>query len=147
VENPATALANKQGATDGKEKEIQGRDVCASPDMREVVMSHRWDCPSRWEAEREGARAQEWGRSRSSNPYEDYYRRDEGCPESADAWRDGYRRAEIREDERREEEAAQHRAAVRRAEVEAEESYYMEQQYEPYPQEQFPEPPDEEPAQ
>src|SRR5262245_59914570 len=89
-------------------------------------MSHRWDCPTRWEAEREGERAQEWGRSRSSNPYEEHYwrPRDEGCPEAAEAWRDGYRRAEIREEEQREEDASRARAARHRAELEAEECDY-----------------------
>ncbi len=100
-------------------------------------MSHRWDCPDRWEAEREGARAQEWGRSRSSNPHEDPYHRDEGCPEAAEAWRSGYRRAEIREEEQREEEAARHRAEMRRAELQAEEDYAYECQQQ-YPPEPFP---------
>lgn len=82
-------------------------------------MSHRWDCPDRWEAERRGARDQEWGRSRSSNPYEDYFHPERGCEEAAEAWRSGYRRAEIREEEQREEDAARQRAAMRRAEAEA----------------------------
>lgn len=34
-------------------------------------MSHRSDCPDRWTAEREGERAQEWGRGRYANPYDD----------------------------------------------------------------------------
>lgn len=88
-------------------------------------MSHRSDCPTRWEAEREGERAQEWGRSRSSNPHESIWGRDEGCPEAADAWRDGYRRAEIREEEQREEDAAHHRAFARRAAEMEEEAYYL----------------------
>lgn len=85
-------------------------------------MSHRDDCPPEREAERQGARAQDLGRSRSSNPYESLWPT-EGCPEAAGAWRSGYRRAEMREEERRKEEVAQHRAAVRRAELEAEDSY------------------------
>lgn len=98
-------------------------------------MSHRWDCPTRWEAEREGERAQEWGRSRSSNPHESLWQ-DEGCPEAAEAWRAGYRRAEIREEEQREEEAAQHRAEMRRAERAAEDLYPC---AEAFPPESFPE--------
>ena len=98
-------------------------------------MSHRENCPSRWEAEREGERAQEWGRSRSSNPHESLWR-DEGCPEAAEAWRSGYRRAEMREEEQREEEAARHRAEVRRAYELDEEAYYMEQQRQQYEAEQ-----------
>jgi hypothetical protein len=87
-------------------------------------MSHRWDCPDKRDAEREGERAAEYGRSRSSNPYESVWR-DEGCPEAAEAWRDGYRHQEMREEERREEEAAQRRADVRRAyELEEEAAYY-----------------------
>lgn len=87
-------------------------------------MSHRDDCPSRWDAEREGRRAFEWGRSRSSNPHESIWH-DEGCPEAADAWRSGYRRAEMCAEEEREEEAARQRAAARRAYELEEESYYL----------------------
>lgn len=95
-------------------------------------MSHRRDCPDRWEAERQGERAFEWGRSRSSNPHESMWP-GEGCDEAADAWRSGYRRAGIREEEQREEDAARHRAAMRRAELQAEEDYYSQQQYPPEP--------------
>lgn len=84
-------------------------------------MSHRWNCPTDWEARHEGERAHEWGRSRSSNPYkESYWNRDKACPEAADEWNRGYRRAEMRAEEEREEEAARQRAAMRRAEAEAE---------------------------
>lgn len=89
-------------------------------------MSHRWDCPDRWEAERRGERDYEWGHSRSSNPYDDYFHPENACDEAAAAWRDGYRRAEYREEERREEEAAMERAARHRAELQAEEDYYYE---------------------
>jgi len=91
-------------------------------------MSHRDDCPTRWEAERKGERDFEWGRSRSSNPYETISYRDEGCPEAADAWRSGYRRAEFRAEEQREEEAARRRAEVRRAYELEEEAYAYEMQ-------------------
>ena len=106
-------------------------------------MSHRDDCPSRWEAERQGERAQEWGRSRSSNPHESLWP-DEGCPEAAEAWRSGYRRAEMRDEEQREEEAARHRAEMRRAELEAEDIYpspdYPPEEWpaEPFPDEPLP---------
>ena len=99
-------------------------------------MSHRWDCPDRWEAERQGERAFEWGRSRLSNPHESLWP-DEGCEDAADAWRSGYRRAEIREEERREEDAARYRAEMRRAEMQAEEDNDYQQQ-ESYPQESYP---------
>lgn len=100
-------------------------------------MSHQWNCPDRWEAEREGERAQEWGRSQSSNPYEDdYWNRDKACPEAEEAWDRGYRRAEMRADEDRAEEAARQRAAMHRAEAEAEESYYMQQAADDYAQAQ-----------
>lgn len=89
-------------------------------------MSHRWDCPDRYEAERRGERDFEWGRSLSNNPYKDVFHPDRGCEEAADSWRSGYRRAEMREEERREEEAARQRAAYRRAEADAEEAAYYE---------------------
>lgn len=103
-------------------------------------MSHRSDCPDRWTAEREGERAQEYGRGRYSNPYSDPI---DGCEEGARAWSDGYRRAEYREEERREEEAAEQRRAERRHEEEAEYDYYAYQQQpeEPFPEEPMPEPP------
>lgn len=95
-------------------------------------MSHRWNCHDEYEARREGERAYEYGRSRSSNPYEDsYWNRDRACPDAENAWDRGYRAAEIRDEEEREEAAARQRAAMRRAEEEAEEyAYYERQQYE-----------------
>lgn len=95
-------------------------------------MSHRWNCPTDWEARREGERAAEWGRSRSSNPYEDsYWNRDKACPEAAEEWDRGYRRAEMRAEEEREEEAARQRAIRRRAE-EDETAYWLEQERQAY---------------
>jgi len=91
-------------------------------------MSHRSTCPDRWDAEREGERAQEFGYGRWRNPYDDHYGHEHECEEAAEAWLSGYRRAEIREEERREEEAAQRRAEMRRAELQAEEDYYAMQQ-------------------
>ena len=83
-------------------------------------MSHRDTCPDQEDAEREGRRAFERGRTRRSNPYEGGYNDDENCPEAADAWRSGFRRAEIRAEEEREEQAARERADRQRAELEAE---------------------------
>ena len=99
-------------------------------------MSHRDDCPTRWEAERRGERDQECGRSRASNPFDDPWHRGEGCHEAADSWRSGYRRAEMRE-----EEAAHQRAIRRRMEADEEAAYYdlcrMEEQRE-YPEQEYP---------
>lgn len=77
-------------------------------------MSHRPDCPHPDDAYREGGRAHDFGRSRSTNPYESLWP-DEGCPEAAEEWRRGYRRAELLAEEEREEQAARHRAKIRRA--------------------------------
>lgn len=98
-------------------------------------MSHRDNCPDRWEAEREGRRAFEFGRSRSSNPHESIWQ-DEGCPEAADAWRSGYRRAEMRAEDEQAEEAARQRYEMERAYALAEEAAYYESQEEPPPPDQ-----------
>ena len=84
-------------------------------------MSHRDDCPDRWEARREGERAFE--RGYGSNPY----RGDEGCPEAEQAWRSGYYAAESAERERHEEEYWDRRRAEARAEEEACEARMMEE--------------------
>jgi hypothetical protein len=90
-------------------------------------MSHRWDCPDRWQAEREGERAHEYGRGRYANPYDERYlpswEREQSCPEAARAWEDGHRRAELREEEAAQERAAQARAKRDRAEAD-EQAYY-----------------------
>lgn len=89
-------------------------------------MSHRWDCPTRWEAEREGERAHEYGRGQYSNPYDERnlssWERDRACPDAERAWDDGYRRAMYRAEEEAEERAAARRLAARQAE-EAEAEY------------------------
>lgn len=85
-------------------------------------MSHRWNCPDRRDAERDGERAYDRGVSRLRNPYDTFDPR-ERCDEAVDAWRDGYRRAEMRDEEEREENAARQRAARQRAELAAEELY------------------------
>ena len=112
-------------------------------------MSHRWNCPDRWTAEREGERAHEYGRGRYSNPYDERHlsswERDRACPDAARAWEDGHRRAERRAEEAAEEQAAEARAARRRAEAD-EEAYYeqmyyqQQQQYPPEPQIEEPSP-------
>jgi len=103
---------------------------------QEQTMSHRDTCPSRWDAEREGERAQEYGYGRWRNPYDDHFHPDRECDEAAEAWRSGYRRAEMREEEQREEDAARHRAEMRRAELQAEEDYYAQRAAEDYAQAQ-----------
>lgn len=93
-------------------------------------MSHRWNCPTDWEARHEGERAFDYGRSPLSNPYEDdYWNRDRACPEAAEEWDRGYRSAEMRAEEEREEEAARQRAAMRRAEADEWDDYAQAQEY------------------
>lgn len=93
-------------------------------------MSHRDSCPSRYEAEREGERAQEHGDGRWRNPYDERYGNAEACEEASEAWSSGYRRAAYREEERREEEAREaQRVQMRRAESQADEDYAQAQQY------------------
>ncbi len=95
-------------------------------------MSHRWDCPSRWDAEREGERAFERGAARWSNPYDDWA--GNGCREAERHWEDGYRaaerQAEYRAEEARAERAAAERREWARQEAAAEEEYYWRQQQE-----------------
>ena len=88
----------------------------------EGMMSHSWNCPTDWEAEREARYAAErdrergWGRS-YSDPYD--------CHHSNEAYRreydDAYRRSE---EQAAEERAAQRRAEARRYEEEMEMEYY-----------------------
>lgn len=90
-------------------------------------MSHHWNCPDRWQAMREGERAQESGRGRYSNPYDERslpsWDRDRACPDAARAWDDGHRRAEYRAEEAAEQRAAAARA--RRDQIEMDdEAYY-----------------------
>ncbi len=88
-------------------------------------MSHNWNCPSKWEAEREARYAAErdqesrWGRS-YSDPYD--------CVEANRAYRDEYDSSYLRaEEQAQEERAAQRRAEQRRHEQEQEEEYYRQQ--------------------
>jgi hypothetical protein len=81
-------------------------------------MGHRWDCPTRWEAERQGERAFE--RGYGSNPYRETWG-ETHCCEAERSWEDGRRAAELRDEERRSEERAAHR---RREAREMEEAYY-----------------------
>jgi len=102
-------------------------------------MSHRWDCPTDYEAEREGRRAAERGMGRYSNPYSE-----SGwtpCGEAEAHWQSGYRTGErARREEREEEERMEERAMQRRREAADEEAYWMsQQQEEQYPEQEYPE--------
>ena len=77
-------------------------------------MTHRDDCPDRWEARREGERAFEYGHGSWSNPYKSDSFGDGGCREAEREWEDSYRSARY-DSERREEQLADERAAHRRA--------------------------------
>ena len=102
-------------------------------------MSHRHDCPSEWDARRDGERAAE--RGYGINPYRerDYSESydDQRCRERAErAFDSGRYAAEERMRDEAEERAAEHRRAQERAYEEAQ----YEQQYE-YPPEPEPETP------
>ena len=89
-------------------------------------MSHRHDCPDRWEARREGERASERGYGCYSNPYADRYHDGRGCEEAERNWEEGYRQAEYErhELERDEEEIRARQVRERREQEEIE--YYQE---------------------
>ena len=93
-------------------------------------MSHRWDCPTPWEAEREGERAYERGRSSWSNPYDDRNSFDRHpCHEAERSWDRGYRYAERRhEEEVIEQRAAERRRQEREWAQQEEEALYMQAQ-------------------
>jgi hypothetical protein len=103
-------------------------------------MTHREDCPTPYEARREGERAFENGRGSYSNPYRDDYARDT-CPDAEREWSYGFRDAERRRDEEREQESREADCA-RRAQEERE---WEEQQYYAQQEEPPPEPPQQEP--
>mgnify|MGYP000323028331 FL=1 len=94
-------------------------------------MSHRFDCPSWREAERNGERDYErYGYTSLKTPYDGDYH-EEGCPEAAEAYRDGQRHAEYRAQEEEQERREQQRAAERRlAEEQYEYEYMMQAQTE-----------------
>ena len=95
-------------------------------------MSHRWSCPTDWEARLEGERASDYGRSRYSNPYREQYG-ESHCEDAERAWERGFcYREEQREEEAAAERAAERRAAERRAYELAEEQEYMRRQEEEY---------------
>ena len=73
-------------------------------------MSHRWDCPTRWQAEREGERAFERGSGRWNNPYDRQRFERDNCREAQRSWEDGHRQAE----RRAEEQAIERRQSERR---------------------------------
>lgn len=91
-------------------------------------MSHRWDCPDRYESERDARRHAEldfeFDGYRSPRSYSD-------CEESQGYYEDAYRREMLHqeelEEERRAEEVAERRAADALAE---EEAYWAQQQEE-----------------
>jgi hypothetical protein len=90
-------------------------------------MSHRWNCPTRWEAERQGERAYERGEGSWRNPYREEWGRDH-CEDAERAWRDGHRNAERHEEERR----AEQRQQERRQREQQEQWDYERQQSEAY---------------
>lgn len=101
-------------------------------------MSHRDDCPSRWEAERKGRDAAHRHYSSYDNPYRDQYGNEQACPEAESAWSYGLNRERDRmEDERREEQEREW-AAQRAAEYQrqSEQDYYEAQQQEEQPVEE-----------
>jgi hypothetical protein len=91
-------------------------------------MSHRFDCPSKYEARRTGERAFERGDGSWRNPYKSDWP-DEGCPEAAQEWRRGYRDAERRQEEREEEERIERHLQEVRAQEEARYNAAMEDEY------------------
>jgi hypothetical protein len=91
-------------------------------------MSHRDECPTDYEARRQGERAYERGDGSWRNPYRDDYS-GERCEDAERYWRRGYEAAE----QRHEEQMAEERSAQRRAEERAqEERYYLQMQEEAY---------------
>ena len=98
-------------------------------------MSHRWDCPDRYESERDARRHAEldfeFDGYRSPRSYSEC---DESQRHYEDAYRSEMRRQEDLEEERRAEEAAERRAADARAEDARaeEEAYWAQQQQEEY---------------
>ena len=88
-------------------------------------MSHRWDCPTDYEARRRGERAFERGDGSWRNPYKEQIG-EQSCSEAEENWQRGYRAAERREEE--------HIAELHREQRRQEESRYNEameqQQYE-----------------
>lgn len=106
-------------------------------------MSHRDDCPDRWEARRQGERAFE--RGYGSNPYRSRLGED-GCPDAEREWRSGYYAAERRAEEERAEMAADRRRAEARREEANLQAAWDQQYAQQYAQEPQPEPePQEEP--
>lgn len=91
-------------------------------------MSHRWDCPTDWEARREGRKAGERGYGR--NPYDDPFPGpgDISCEEASENWKRGQRDGQLAREEREREEARERRQAdERRRHLEAQEAAAQEQ--------------------
>lgn len=55
-------------------------------------MSHEWDCPTEYEARRQGELAGRRGKFYWSNPYEDNGINERPCEEAAEEWERGRRR-------------------------------------------------------
>lgn len=81
-------------------------------------MSHRRDCPTKWEAERRGERDQGYGTPSYSNPYSRQPFERDYCREAERSWEDGHRMAQHREEERQQEERRTQQAADRRRQQE-----------------------------
>lgn len=92
-------------------------------------MSHRWDCPTRWNAERQGERAFERGDGSWSNPYARQPGQWDNCRDAERAWEDGRRSAERREEEHRIE-ARQQRQRAEQRQWEEQARWAERQQYE-----------------
>lgn len=100
-------------------------------------MSHKRDCPTRWEAERQGERDQSYGRASYSNPYSRQPFENDHCREAERAWEDGHRSAQRRQEEQEAEERAQQRVAQqRRWDHEAQEADWQRQECERAEQEE-----------
>lgn len=91
-------------------------------------MSHRWDCPTDYEARRRGEDMFNRGYGSYSNPYRDSFG-EEHCPEAEQNWQRGYRDAERRDEERREEERIIEMQREHRRQEEARYNEAMEAQY------------------
>jgi hypothetical protein len=100
-------------------------------------VSHRWDCPTDYEARRQGERAQERGEGRWRNPHGDTWRDGTGCEEAERAWDRGHRDAERREEERAEDARVERRHAEMRHQHAVEEQWAYEGQQESQQEQEY----------
>lgn len=108
-------------------------------------MSHKWDCPTDWEARREGRLAGERGYGR--NPYDDPFPGPfhSHCEEAADNWERGEREGRYAREEREREEEQRLADDRRRYEQEKQSRADVEYLYEQQQQQEegeSPEPPE-----